>query len=159
MASPWPSGSGPGGARRSSWFTGSPRTTPAGRAWPRCCPRTTGSSPGISAGVATATSPSAATASPATRTTSWGSSDTTGSTRPCLWVWHRKVKAPTLLLRSPDGLLGETDCLMTQDEAEAVRHAIPRCTLVVVPGTNHYTILLGDNPLVQRALRSFLDSP
>ena len=76
-----------------------------------------------------------------------------------LWVWHRQVKAPTLLLRAPDGLLGETDCLMTQDEAEAVRHAIPRCTLVVVPGTNHYTILLGDNPLVQRALRSFLDPP
>lgn len=76
-----------------------------------------------------------------------------------LWVWHRKVKAPTLLLRAPDGLLGETDCLMTQDEAEALAHAIPRCTLVVVPGTNHYTVLLGDNPLLQRALRSFLDAP
>jgi len=76
-----------------------------------------------------------------------------------LWVWHRKVKAPTLLLRAPDGLLGETDCLMTQDEAEALTHAIPRCALVVVPGTNHYTILLGDNPLLQRALRSFLDAP
>jgi pimeloyl-ACP methyl ester carboxylesterase len=76
-----------------------------------------------------------------------------------LWVLHRKVQAPTLLLRAPDGLLGETDCLMTQDEAEAMRHAIPRCTLVVVPGTNHYTILLGDNPLLQRTLRTFLAAP
>ena len=73
-----------------------------------------------------------------------------------LWVWHHQIKAPTLLLRAPDGLLTPTDCLMTQEEAEAMAHAIPDCTLVVVPGANHYTILLGDNPLVKRALRAFL---
>ena len=29
-----------------------------------------------------------------------------------------------------------TDCLMTQEEAEAMAHAIPRSKLVVVPGTS-----------------------
>ena len=73
-----------------------------------------------------------------------------------LWAWHHRIAAPTLLLRAPDGLLTATDCLMTQEEAEAMAHAIPRCRLVVVPGTNHYTILLGDNPLVRRELAAFL---
>jgi pimeloyl-ACP methyl ester carboxylesterase len=73
-----------------------------------------------------------------------------------LWVWHRRVKAPTLILRAPDGLLTDTDCLMTQEEAEALAHAIPRAKLVVVPGTNHYTVLLAQNPQVKRALRAFL---
>jgi len=73
-----------------------------------------------------------------------------------LWAWHHRIAAPTLLLRAPDGLLTATDCLMTQEEAEAMAHAIPRCRLVVVPGSNHYTILLGDNPLVRRELAAFL---
>lgn len=73
-----------------------------------------------------------------------------------LWVWHHRVKAPTLIFRAPDGLLTPTDCLMTQEEAEAMAHAIPRSKLVVVPGTNHYTVLLGQNPKVKTALRAFL---
>ncbi len=73
-----------------------------------------------------------------------------------LWVYHHQVKAPTLIFRAPDGLLTPTDCLMTQEEAEAMAHAIPRAKLVVVPGTNHYTVLLGQNPKVKTALRAFL---
>jgi pimeloyl-ACP methyl ester carboxylesterase len=73
-----------------------------------------------------------------------------------LWAWHHRIAAPTLLLRAPDGLLAADDCLMTQEEAEAMAHAIPDCRLVVVPGTNHYTILLGDDPLVRRELAAFL---
>jgi pimeloyl-ACP methyl ester carboxylesterase len=73
-----------------------------------------------------------------------------------LWVWHHRVKAPTLILRAPDGLLTPTDCLMTQEEAEALAHGIPRSKLVVVPGTNHYTVLLGQQPTVKRTLRAFL---
>jgi hypothetical protein len=45
---------------------------------------------------------------------------------------------------------------MTQEEAKAMVHAIPRAKLVVVPGTNHYTVLLGQNPKVKTALRVFL---
>jgi pimeloyl-ACP methyl ester carboxylesterase len=73
-----------------------------------------------------------------------------------LWVYHHQVKAPTRIFRAPDGLLTPTDCLMTQDEASAMAHAIPRAKLVVVPGTNHYTVLLGQNPKVKTALRAFL---
>jgi pimeloyl-ACP methyl ester carboxylesterase len=73
-----------------------------------------------------------------------------------LWVYHHQVKAPTLIFRAPDGLLTPTDCLMTQEEAEAMAHAIPRSKLVVVPGTNHYTVLLGRHPKVKTALRAFL---
>jgi pimeloyl-ACP methyl ester carboxylesterase len=73
-----------------------------------------------------------------------------------LWVYHHQVKAPTLIFRAPDGLLTPTDCLMTQDEAEALTRAIPRSKLVVVPGTNHYTVLLGQHPKVKNALRAFL---
>ncbi len=73
-----------------------------------------------------------------------------------LWPLHHRIAAPTLLLRAPDGLLTATDCLMTQEEAEAMAHAIPACRLVVVPGTNHYTIVLGQHPTVETELRAFL---
>jgi len=82
--------------------------------------------------------------------------EVTNLQRTRLWAWHRRIAAPTLLLRAPDGLLTADDCLMTQEEAEAMAHAIPDCRLVVVPGTNHYTILLGDHPLVRRELAAFL---
>jgi pimeloyl-ACP methyl ester carboxylesterase len=73
-----------------------------------------------------------------------------------LWALHHRIAVPTLLFRAPDGLLGADDCLMTQEEAEAMAHAIPRCRLVVVPGTNHYTVLLGEDPLVAQELAAFL---
>lgn len=73
-----------------------------------------------------------------------------------LWVLHHRVTAPTLLIRAPDGLLTRDDCLMTQEEAEAMAHAIPTCRLVVAPGTNHYTVLLAENPLAARDLSAFL---
>ncbi len=73
-----------------------------------------------------------------------------------LWVSHHQVKCPTLILRAPDGLLTATDCLMTQGEAQAMARAIPRSKLVVIPHTNHYTVLMGHNPKVKAALRRFL---
>jgi len=76
-----------------------------------------------------------------------------------LWVYHHQVKAPTLIFRAPDGLLTPTDCLMTEEEGRAMTHAIPRAKLVMVPGTNHYTVLLGQNPKVKTALRAFLREP
>ncbi|MEK7364979.1 MAG: alpha/beta hydrolase [candidate division NC10 bacterium] len=75
-----------------------------------------------------------------------------------LWVLHHQVKCPTLILRAPDGLLTATDCLMTQEEAEAMTEAIPKSRLVVVPKTNHYTVLLGKNPKTRQAIRKFLAS-
>jgi len=73
-----------------------------------------------------------------------------------LWVWHHQVKCPTLIFRAPDGLLTPTDCLMTREEGAAMAHAISKSKLVVVPKTNHYTVLLGQHPKVKTALRAFL---
>jgi pimeloyl-ACP methyl ester carboxylesterase len=76
-----------------------------------------------------------------------------------LWIYHHQVKCPTLIFRAPDGLLTQTDCLMTQAEAVAMSRAIPKSRLVVVPKTNHYTVLLGKNPRVKSALQAFLEGP
>lgn len=73
-----------------------------------------------------------------------------------LWVYHHQIKSPTLIFRAPDGLLTATDCLMTQEEGTAMQRAIARSRLVVVPGTNHYTVLLGKNSRVKSALARFL---
>ena len=73
-----------------------------------------------------------------------------------LWVSHHRVACPTLILRAPDGLMTSTDCLMTEEEGRALAHAIPKSKLVVIPNTNHYTILMGSNPKVRSALRTFL---
>jgi pimeloyl-ACP methyl ester carboxylesterase len=73
-----------------------------------------------------------------------------------LWVDHHRVRCPTLLVRAPDGLLTATDCLMTPEEGRAMSRAIPRCTLAVIPHTNHYTVLLGRNPKLRATLRRFL---
>jgi pimeloyl-ACP methyl ester carboxylesterase len=73
-----------------------------------------------------------------------------------LWLWHHRVQAPTLIFRAPDGLLRADDCLMTQDEADALTCALPKSRLVVVPDTNHYTVLLGGHPLVRSELAAFL---
>ncbi len=73
-----------------------------------------------------------------------------------LWAHHHRIQCPTLILRAPDGLLTATDCLMTQEEAEAMARAIRKSRLVVVPGTNHYTVLLGTNARARRALRAFV---
>ena len=75
-----------------------------------------------------------------------------------LWVYHHRVRCPTLILRAPDGLLTATDCLMTQEEAEAMACGIPKSKLVVVPDTNHYTVLLGTNATTRLAIREFLKS-
>jgi pimeloyl-ACP methyl ester carboxylesterase len=73
-----------------------------------------------------------------------------------LWTLHHRVRCPTLILRAPDGLLTATDCLMTREEAGAMAAAIPRAKLVEVPGTNHYTVLMGRHPRVQATVRAFL---
>ena len=73
-----------------------------------------------------------------------------------LWVRHRQVQSPTLIFRAPDALLGPGDHLMTEDEALAMAAAIPACRLVRAPGSNHYTVPLGETPDVKSAPRAFL---
>ena len=73
-----------------------------------------------------------------------------------LWTLHHRVRCPTLILRAPDGLLTATDCLMTREEGRAMAAAIPRVKLVEIPGTNHYTVLMGRHPRVRAVVRAFL---
>jgi pimeloyl-ACP methyl ester carboxylesterase len=73
-----------------------------------------------------------------------------------LWTLHHRVRCPTLILRAPDGLLTATDCLMTREEGRAMAAAIPRAKLVEIPGTNHYTVLMGRHPRVRATVRAFL---
>ena len=47
---------------------------------------------------------------------------------------------------------------MSQAEGEALAWAIPKAELVVLPGTNHYSMMLGDNPTLEAALFRFLDA-
>ena len=73
-----------------------------------------------------------------------------------LWTLHHRVRCPTLILRAPDGLLTATDCLMTGEEGQAMAAAIPKGKLVEIPGTNHYTVLMGRHSRVRAAVRAFL---
>ena len=45
---------------------------------------------------------------------------------------------------------------MTHEEAQSMAAAIPKSKLVEVPGTNHYTVLMGRHPRVRAAVRAFL---
>lgn len=67
-----------------------------------------------------------------------------------------QVKCPTLVLRAPNGLLAEWDCLLTPELAAEMAELIPDSRLVEIPGTNHYTIVLGAKPETARAIDSFL---
>jgi pimeloyl-ACP methyl ester carboxylesterase len=73
-----------------------------------------------------------------------------------LWALHHLIACPTLILRAPDGLLTESDCLMTHAEGEAIAAAIKGSRLVTIEGENHYSILLGKNPETLNAIRLFL---
>jgi pimeloyl-ACP methyl ester carboxylesterase len=57
-------------------------------------------------------------------------------------LWSQ-VRVPTLLLRAGQGLFTDNDQLLSEQAAEAVRHAIPDCCFVNFPALNHYTILFG----------------
>ena len=50
----------------------------------------------------------------------------------------------------------EATLAVGQAEAEAMARAIPRCRLVVVDGSNHYTVLLGGLPQVEKEVAAFL---
>jgi pimeloyl-ACP methyl ester carboxylesterase len=53
------------------------------------------------------------------------------------------VRAPTLIVRAELGTLGPTTGLiLPPEEAERLRSIIPNCQVVVIPGTNHYTVTL-----------------
>jgi pimeloyl-ACP methyl ester carboxylesterase len=55
------------------------------------------------------------------------------------------IKAPTLIVRASDGLLGgERGQLLPQSEAERLQGQIAGSQVVTISGTNHYTIVVSD---------------
>ena len=70
--------------------------------------------------------------------------------------FYRQITAPTLILQAPEGLLTDSDCILSREEGEQLTAAIPDARLVTVAGVNHYTILFARNPEVIDKVQRFL---
>jgi len=66
------------------------------------------------------------------------------------------LRCPALWLRPGEGLAGARGHVFTEAEAQAICANIPNCTRVDVPGANHYTMLMADEPPVTAPIRDFL---
>jgi len=66
------------------------------------------------------------------------------------------LRCPALWLRPGDGLAGARGHVFSEAEAHAITAHIPNCTRVDVPGANHYTMLMADEPPVTGPIRDFL---
>jgi pimeloyl-ACP methyl ester carboxylesterase len=69
---------------------------------------------------------------------------------------HPALRCPVLWLRPANGLAGARGHVFIEAQAQAIVAAIPHCTRVDVPGANHYTMLLADDPPVTAPIREFL---
>jgi len=68
------------------------------------------------------------------------------------------LQCPTMFIRPQKGLLGEKAHVLDEREAAAFVAWIPNCWRVDLPGVNHFTMILGDDPLVTGPIRGFLGS-
>jgi pimeloyl-ACP methyl ester carboxylesterase len=65
------------------------------------------------------------------------------------------VRQPTLVLRAALGTLApDRGIVLPREEAERLRTVMPRCRVVEIPETNHYTIV--ESPLFRQAVLDFL---
>jgi pimeloyl-ACP methyl ester carboxylesterase len=69
---------------------------------------------------------------------------------------YPKIECPTLVLRAPLALIQEGDQILTREAAETVAAGIRDCRWREIPGTNHFTIVIGHPPETTAALREFL---
>lgn len=69
---------------------------------------------------------------------------------------YRWIRRPVLILRAPGGLLRQDDYILSPQEAAVMMRNMPNARLVEVPGTNHYTIMLGRRREVAEAVLAFL---
>lgn len=66
------------------------------------------------------------------------------------------LQCPSLYLRPELGLLGDRAHVLTEKEAAAFVAWTPHCRRVDVPGVNHYTMVMQENPPVAEPIRQFL---
>lgn len=68
------------------------------------------------------------------------------------------LQCHTMYIRPRQGLLGDRAHILDEREAAAFVEWIPNCWRVDLPGVNHYTMILSDEPLVIGPIRAFLDA-
>jgi hypothetical protein len=68
------------------------------------------------------------------------------------------LQCPTLFIRPQNGLLGDKAHVLDEREAAAFVAWIPNCWRVDIPGVNHFTMILSDNPRVVPPIRAFLST-
>lgn len=73
-----------------------------------------------------------------------------------VWFHLSDIRCPAIFLQPTEGLLGETGHVYRKEEAERLVALIPDCRFVRVPGGNHYTMLIQDDPPVVNPAREFL---
>jgi pimeloyl-ACP methyl ester carboxylesterase len=68
------------------------------------------------------------------------------------------MQCPALFIRAGEGLLGgDQGHIFTEPETNAIVEWIPKGRRVDLPGANHYTLVLHDDPPVIPPIRTFLD--
>jgi pimeloyl-ACP methyl ester carboxylesterase len=68
------------------------------------------------------------------------------------------LQCPTLFIRPQNGLVGDKAHVLDEREAAAFVAWIPNCWRVDLPGVNHFTMVLSDEPLVVPPIRAFLST-
>lgn len=71
-------------------------------------------------------------------------------------VHFPSLQCPTVFIRPEQGLLGDRAHVLDERESAAFVAWIPKCYQVDLPGVNHYTMILSDDPPVVVPVRSFL---
>ncbi len=72
--------------------------------------------------------------------------------------FYPAVACPVLILRATDGMLAEDDILLPEGAVRQMVREIPDARRVDVPGSNHYSIVLGESRARDEAILAFLDS-
>jgi len=68
-----------------------------------------------------------------------------------------RIRCPVLLLKAPVGTFGPHDRFFTEEEERRLREVVPQVRIAEVPGTTHYTIVLGYHPERDRLVRAFVE--
>jgi pimeloyl-ACP methyl ester carboxylesterase len=74
----------------------------------------------------------------------------------CMCLHFTNLCSPALFVRPALGLLGAKGHVFSEAEAAAIVRNIPNCRRVDVPGVNHYTMLIHDDPPVAGPILEFL---
>ncbi len=73
-------------------------------------------------------------------------------------VHFPSLQSPTMFIRPQNGLMGDKAHILDEREAAAFVAWIPNCWRVDLPGVNHYTMVLHDEPVVAPPIKAFLET-